>query len=154
MVGLVGPKPAARFPWEPRCTGSSSSVGSEQDDEEERDEDAAAVAAFTCGDPGVPIHGSVSGNGFWGCGDVAVWHCDPGTVLTGATFAYCLHNGWTSPTPKCVPEPTPTCLATSGGTSRLTSGTAFASLQSPGKEFFIDQQSDGEKSASCCAVLS
>lgn len=124
IVGSVGPKAASRFVWEPKCT----------DDEAE---------SFTCGDPDVPTHGSLSGNGFYGCGDVAVWHCDEGFVLTGATFAYCLAKGWTSPAPTCVPAPMPTCLTTIGGTSRLTSGSALASLQAPGKQLFIDQHSDG-----------
>ena len=116
IVGSVGPKGSARYAWQPKCTAAG-------DDE----------AAFSCGAPEAPASGSVSGNGYWGCGDVAVWHCEPGTVLTGATFAYCLAKGWTSPAPKCVPAPVPTCLTTSGRTDRITSGSALASLSAPGK---------------------
>ena len=75
---------------------------------------------------------------------MAVWHCLPGTVLTGATFAYCLADGWTAQAPSCVPAPLPTCLTSGGGgTARLTSGSPVASLQSPNKHFFIIQQTDG-----------
>lgn len=129
-VGRVGPKVSAQFSWQPQCDLDSSSHD--------------ADTMFTCSDPVVPVNGSVSGNGYWRCGDVAVWHCEPGTILTGATFAYCLANGWTSEAPKCVPAPTQTCLYTSGGdTNRLTSGTSLSTLSAPADQYFVTQQSDG-----------
>ena len=131
IAGSVGPKAEARFDWRPQCGKKRSSSG-------------GPSTTFSCGPPGTPANGSVSGNGVWNCGDVAVWHCLPGTVLTGATFAYCLADGWTAQAPSCVPAPLPTCLTSGGGgTARLTSGSAVASLQSPNKQFFIIQQTDG-----------
>ena len=130
IVGRVGPKTSAQFQWQPQCEDRDSS-----------DEDTETTS--TCNHPGIPANGSVSGNGHWGCGDVAVWHCNPGTVLTGATFAYCLASGWTSRAPECVPAPAPTCLYTSGGVDRLTSGTSLSTLHAPDSQFFLDQQSDG-----------
>ena len=130
IVGRVGPKTSAQFQWQPQCKDRDSS-----------DEDTETTS--TCNHPGIPANGSVSGNGHWGCGDVAVWHCNPGTVLTGATFAYCLASGWTSRAPECVPAPAPTCLYTSGGVDRLTSGTSLSTFHAPNSQFFLDQQSDG-----------
>ncbi len=130
IVGQVGPKASAQFPWQPQCHSDSSTHDTDK--------------VFTCSDPSVPVNGSVSGNGHWGCGDVAVWHCEPGTVLTGATFAYCLANGWTSPAPKCVAAPRPTCLSSSDGdTNHLTSGTSLSTLRAPAGQYFVTQQSDG-----------
>ena len=127
VVGQVGPSPEWQFDWRPSSCNCPST--------------------FSCGQPGSPTNGSVSGNGAWRCGDLAVWHCATGSVLTGATFATCSAEGWSAPAPTCRAEPPPArgaaCLQTqglTGETDRLPSG---FSLHSPRREFFVTQQAGG-----------
>lgn len=124
-------------------TSSSSSSSTSQQ--------VAVAGAYQCDEPGVPGNGSVSGNGIWACGDVAVWHCDVGSVLTGATFAYCEgggnNGGWSSPPPKCAPSPLPTCLETGSAVEPdhlvADGAPSHSLLRSPRRGFFITQQDDG-----------
>ena len=108
-----------------------------------------AGSKVSCGDPGSPVNGSVSGNGVWRCGDLAVWHCTPKYLLTGATYAYCTDDGWSSPAPQCLPlpaPPAPSCLATFGGGDGITSFLATggpSQMFSPNGQHSIDMQTDG-----------
>jgi hypothetical protein len=158
VVGTVGPSAAARFDWQHQCA-SSSAADSSSGGGAGLGGGTGAASPYQCGPPGVPANGTVSGSGVWACGDVAVWHCSEGYVLTGATFAYCrggssahsgthsgTHNGWSSPPPTCVPLPVPTCLQTGSATvpDRLTAGPAsrHSILHAAAGGFFITQQED------------
>ncbi|KAL9963127.1 hypothetical protein ACROYT_G032302 [Oculina patagonica] len=54
-----------------------------------------------CGDPGVPVHGSKTGNNYKAGGKVTLV-CDTGYHLEGPTTLLCLENGnWDNILPKC-----------------------------------------------------
>ena len=57
---------------------------------------------ITCGDPGVPLNGSVSSNGSF-VTSVATFACDFGFELEGDTQRVCEENGmWTNMVPNCT----------------------------------------------------
>ena len=57
---------------------------------------------ITCGDPGVPLNGSVSSNGSF-VNDVANFTCDFGFELEGDTQRVCEENGmWSNMVPNCT----------------------------------------------------
>ena len=131
---LVGPAAQHQRPWSlPGCPSPTT-----------------ASQPPSCGPPLTPTNGSLSGNGVWRCGDLVVWHCEPGFLLTGATYAVCLATGWSDAAPQCVPLPTPPppkCLASFGGVgvyNSLSSTGKVSKMQSPDASHDLVMQSDGD----------
>jgi hypothetical protein len=99
----------------------------------------APGALRTCGEPPAVVNGSVVSSPRWACGDVAVYHCDEGSVMlpSASTWRKCQPDGaWSGPPARCVPTPpTPSWLPQG---KDLYAGDIIAS-----KTSFLTQQGDG-----------
>ena len=63
-----------------------------------------AVVVISCNDPGVPAHGSRSGDDFT-FGKTVSYQCDPGHKITGSRSRTCTASGtWSKIQPTCTGE--------------------------------------------------